>query len=66
MKDGSEGFDISIDMDLLDFLLAISLLSRIPVDNKIKRNNLWTNLIVLSVVMFELCDSDNDGCMNPL
>jgi hypothetical protein len=40
MKDGSEGFDISIDMDLLDFLLAISLLSRIPVDNKIKRNNL--------------------------
>jgi hypothetical protein len=66
MKDGSEGFDISIDMDLLDFLLAISLLSRIPVDNKIKRNNLWTHLIVLSVVMFELCDSDNDGCMNPL
>jgi hypothetical protein len=53
-------------MDLLDFLLAISLLSRIPVDNKIKRNNLWTHLIVLSVVMFELCDSDNDGCMNPL
>jgi len=22
--------------------------------------------MVLIVVMFELCDSDNDGCMNPL
>lgn len=53
MKENSDGIDLAPEMDIIDFLLAMNLLSRIPIDNKIK-------------LMFELCDNDDDGCMNPL
>jgi hypothetical protein len=39
-------------LDVLDFLLGLNLLSRIQLDKKIK-------------LMFKLCDTDDDGCMNP-
>ena len=52
-------------MDIIDFLLAMDLLSRIPVDNKIKSKWLPARL-TFALVMFELCDNDDDGCMNPL
>lgn len=64
VKDNSEGIDLSPEMDIIDFLLCINLLSRIPVDHKIKRKSFQSNL--QNVVMFELCDNDDDGCMNPL
>eukprot|EP00351_Strombidinopsis_sp_SopsisLIS2011_P000405 CAMPEP_0116878604 /NCGR_PEP_ID=MMETSP0463-20121206/10347_1 /TAXON_ID=181622 /ORGANISM="Strombidinopsis sp, Strain SopsisLIS2011" /LENGTH=101 /DNA_ID=CAMNT_0004526977 /DNA_START=306 /DNA_END=611 /DNA_ORIENTATION=+ len=53
MKKDGEGFDTNLEMDILDFLLAMNLLSRVPQDKKIK-------------LMFELCDHDDDGCMNPV
>mmetsp|Transcript_34295 Transcript_34295/g.25378 ORF Transcript_34295/g.25378 Transcript_34295/m.25378 type:complete len:180 (+) Transcript_34295:285-824(+) len=40
-------------MDILDFLLAMSLLARITYDKKLR-------------LMFELCDDDDDGCMKPI
>lgn len=39
-------------MDVLDFILAINLLSRTTYDKKLK-------------LLFELCDDDDDGCMTP-
>ena len=36
IKDNSEGIALGAEMDIIDFLLAMDLLSRIPVDNKIK------------------------------
>ena len=39
-------------MDLLDFLLGMNLLARIPYDKKLK-------------LLFDLCDDDDDGCMTP-
>lgn len=52
MKENSEGIDLAPEMDIIDFLLGIDILSRIPMDHKIK-------------LMFELCDNDDDGCQNP-
>ena len=40
-------------MDIVDFLLGCNLLSRVTQDKKIK-------------LMFQLCDHDQDGCMNPV
>lgn len=36
VKENSEGIELSPEMDIIDFLLCINLLSRIPVDHKIK------------------------------
>ena len=52
LKDNSEGIELAPEMDNIDFLLAMDILSRIPMDHKIK-------------LMFELCDNDDDGCQNP-
>ena len=51
-------------MDVADFMLGITLLSRIPHDSKIKRKHSKNFLLV--IVMFEVCDNDDDGCMNPV
>lgn len=53
VKENADAVELHPEMDIIDFLLGINLLSRIPVDHKIK-------------LMFELCDNDDDGCMNPL
>ena len=45
-------FSSDSNMDLLDFLLAMNLLARIPYDKKLK-------------LLFDLCDDDDDGCMTP-
>lgn len=50
-EDGKE-LEKNQNMDILDFLIAISLLARIVYEKK-----LW--------LMFELCDDDDDGCMRP-
>ena len=47
------GFEIRNQADILDFLLAITLLSRMTQDKKIK-------------LIFYLCDDDDDGCMTPV
>lgn len=52
VKENSEGIELAAEMDNIDFLLAMNILSRIPMDHKIK-------------LMFELCDNDDDGCQNP-
>jgi len=36
IKEGSEGIELSAEMDIIDFLLGINLLSRITIDQKIK------------------------------
>jgi hypothetical protein len=36
VKEGSEGIELSAEMDIIDFLLGINLLSRITIDQKIK------------------------------
>ena len=51
-------------MDILDFLLAMNLLARIVYDKKL-RCNIYNNCLILTSVMFELCDDDDDGCMRP-
>ena len=48
-------------MDILDFLLAMNLLARIVYDYKIR----CTFSKFTFLVMFELCDDDDDGCMRP-
>ena len=53
IKAGGEGIEQIDDMDIVDFLLGCNLLSRSTQDRKIK-------------LMFELCDDDDDGCMNPV
>jgi len=53
VKQGGEGIESSGDMDIVDFLLGCNLLARSTQDKKIK-------------LMFEICDDDDDGCMNPL
>ena len=53
IKAGGEGIEQVADMDIVDFLLGCNLLSRSTQDRKIK-------------LMFELCDDDDDGCMNPV
>ena len=45
-------FTTDNSMDLLDFLLGMNLLARIPYDKKLK-------------LLFDLCDDDDDGCMTP-
>jgi hypothetical protein len=40
------------EMHILDFLIAMNLLSRVVYDKKMK-------------IIFELCDDDDDGCMRP-
>ena len=50
-------------MDIIDFLLGINLLSRITIDQKIKRK---FQVVESVLVMFEICDDDDDGCMNPV
>ena len=41
------------EVDVVDLMLGLNLLSRNKLDKKIK-------------LMFKLCDSDDDGCMNPV
>ena len=53
IKAGGEGIEQTEDMDIVDFLLGCNLLSRSTQDKKIK-------------LMFEICDDDDDGCMNPV
>ena len=48
-----EGIETAEEMDIVDFLLACNLVSRVASDKKIK-------------LMFEICDHDDDGCMNPV
>lgn len=36
IKPEGDGIELGVEMDIIDFLLAMDLLSRIPVDNKIK------------------------------
>jgi hypothetical protein len=44
LKENSEGIDWGQELDINDFLLALTLLSRIPADHKIKRKlNLLKN-----------------------
>jgi len=64
MKDNSDGTEMSTEMDILDFLLCINLLSTIPIDLKIQSKFKCSNLI-FCVDMFDICDNDDDGCMNP-
>jgi len=52
-KETGEGIELVEEMDIVDFLLGMNLLSRTTIDKKIK-------------LMFELCDHDDDGCMNPV
>lgn len=51
-KDG-EDFELINEVDVLDLMLGLNFLSRNKIDGKIK-------------LMFKLCDSDDDGCMNPV
>jgi hypothetical protein len=51
-RDG-EDFDLINEVDVVDLMLGLNLLSRNKLDKKIK-------------LMFKLCDSDDDGCMNPV
>jgi hypothetical protein len=51
-------------MDILDFLLAMNLLARIVYDKKL-RSMTFLSENTLIIVMFELCDDDDDGCMRP-
>ena len=37
VKENAEGIDLAPEMDIIDFLLGMNILSRIPVDHKIKR-----------------------------
>ena len=48
-------------MDILDFLLAMNLLARIVYDKKLRSKSFRE--MTLNVVMFELYDDDDDGCM---
>lgn len=52
-KTKDEQTELSTEMDILDLLLCLTIMSRLPHDRKIK-------------LLFELCDNDDDGCMNPL
>ena len=67
MSSKTETVEQQTEMDVLDFLLGINCLSRCGIDQKIKGNKPShppkANLLV---VMFELCDTDDDGCMNPM
>lgn len=36
VKENSEGIELAAEMDIIDFLLGMNILSRIPVDHKIK------------------------------
>ena len=38
-KKGSEGTELASEMDVADFMLGITLLSRVPLDSKIKRKH---------------------------
>ena len=51
-------------MDILDFLLALNLLARIVYDMKL-RCKLVNRPYDYFIVLFELCDDDDDGCMRP-
>ena len=51
-KDG-EDFELVNEVDVLDLMLGLNFLSRNKIDGKIK-------------LTFKLCDSDDDGCMNPV
>lgn len=55
LKFDKEGRDLDggkQEMHVLDFLIAMNLLSRVIYDKKMK-------------MIFELCDDDDDGCMRP-
>ena len=49
IKPDGEGIELGVEMDIIDFLLAMDLLSRIPVDNKIKSKNLTTSIFILAL-----------------
>ena len=51
-RDGKELESGRQEMHVLDFLIAMNLLSRVVYDKKMK-------------MIFELCDDDDDGCMRP-
>ena len=53
MRRDGEDFDHVNEVDVVDLMLGLNLLSRNKLDKKIK-------------LMFKLCDSDDDGCMNPV
>ena len=53
VKEDEDGIAQGEQMDIVDFLLGCNLLSRVTQDKKIK-------------LMFQLCDHDQDGCMNPV
>lgn len=50
-------------MDILDFLLAMNFLARLVYEKKMRCNHNFS--LFISLVMFELCDDDDDGCMRP-
>ena len=50
-------------MDILDFLLAMNFLARLVYEKKMRCKVVTT--FQLCLVMFELCDDDDDGCMRP-
>ena len=52
-KNEGEDFELVNAVDVLDLMLGLNFLSRNKIDGKIK-------------LMFKLCDSDDDGCMNPV
>jgi len=52
-KNNEEDFESVNEVDVLDLMLGLNFLSRNKIDGKIK-------------LMFKLCDSDDDGCMNPV
>jgi hypothetical protein len=49
-------------MDILDFLLAMNFLARLVYEKKMRCILLQ---LLTFIVMFELCDDDDDGCMRP-
>ena len=53
------------EVDVVDLMLGLNFLSRNKVEKKIK-SKLPIFSTKHSIVMFALCDNDDDGCMNPM
>lgn len=64
-NDNGTDIDKKQDMDILDFLLALNLLARIVYDKKLRCKIYFEKTNLILIVMFELCDDDDDGCMRP-
>lgn len=52
ISQAGEDIEKKAEMEILDFLIALNLLTRHSNSQKLK-------------LLFELCDDDNDGCMRP-